>query len=55
VGGSEVDVDVDGASIRVEAVAGSELMEEAGLLVIPPTGATIDDAMVRELRLADQR
>ena len=48
-GGGEVEMEIDGAAIRIEPVAGSELREEAGLLVIPATGTSIDDALVREL------
>jgi len=53
--GGEVDVFVDGASIRVEPAAGAELTEIDGLLVIPAKGDAIDDELVRELRRADQR
>jgi len=53
--GGEVDIFVDGASIRLEPTAGAELTEVDGLLVIPATGETIDDDVVRELRRADQR
>jgi AbrB family looped-hinge helix DNA binding protein len=51
----EVEVTVDGAGLRVEPVAGDELVEENGYLVIPATGITITDEMVRALRFADQR
>mgnify|MGYP000123684751 CR=1 FL=1 len=53
--GGEVEVLVDGASIRVEPTAGAELAEIDGLLVIPAKGDAIDDEVVRELRRADQR
>jgi AbrB family looped-hinge helix DNA binding protein len=55
LGGGEVEVEVDGAGIRLEPIAGSDLVEENGLLVIPPAGTTLDDATVRDLRHADQR
>jgi hypothetical protein len=45
----EVEVEVDGAGIRIEPVAGSEFREVGGLLVIPTVGASIDDAIVRQL------
>jgi len=48
-GGGEVEIEVDGAALRIEPVTGSELREENGLLVIPPSGVPIDDAMVRDL------
>jgi hypothetical protein len=44
-----VEIEIDGAAIRIEPVTGSELREDAGLLVIPATGTAIDDALVREL------
>jgi AbrB family looped-hinge helix DNA binding protein len=47
--GGEVEIEIDGAGIRIEPVAGGELQEVDGLLVIPTTGARIDDAMVRQL------
>ncbi len=50
-----VEVTVDGAGLRVEPVAGEELAEEDGHLVIPSAGLTITTEMVRELRYADQR
>jgi AbrB family looped-hinge helix DNA binding protein len=52
---SEVEVTADGAGLRVEPLAGDSLDERDGRLVIPATGAQIDDAMVRTLRDADQR
>ncbi len=53
--GGEVDIQLDGASLRIEAVVGSEFAEEGGLLVIPPLGIELDDAAVRQLRDVDQR
>jgi AbrB family looped-hinge helix DNA binding protein len=53
--GGEVEIAVDGASIRIEPVPGTDLVEEAGFLVIPPAGVSLDDEAIRELRLADQR
>lgn len=51
----EVELTVDGAGIRIEAVAGTGLVERRGRLVIPAAGTTIDDDLVRALRDADQR
>ena len=48
-GGGKVEIEIDGAAIRIEPVAGSELREDAGLLIIPAIGTSIDDALVREL------
>ena len=49
VAGGEVDIEVDGAGLRIEPVAGSELEEIDGLLIITGTGISIDDSMVRKL------
>lgn len=51
----EVEVTADGAGLRVEPLAGKSLDERDGRLVIPASGAQIDDAVVRTLRDADQR
>lgn len=51
----EVEISADGAALRVEPIAGTGLVDEAGRSVIPPSGAhlTVDD--VRSLRDGDQR
>lgn len=54
VGGGAVELELDGASIRIEPVAGSELREEGGLLLIPTAGTSIDNTLVRELIDADR-
>jgi hypothetical protein len=51
----EVEITADGAGVRIEPVAGEGLVEEAGRLVIPASGVAVDDALVRDLRDADQR
>jgi AbrB family looped-hinge helix DNA binding protein len=51
----EVEVDADGAALRVELLANDALDERAGRLIIPVAGAVIDDQDVQELRDADQR
>jgi AbrB family looped-hinge helix DNA binding protein len=53
-GGGEVEIQLDGAAIRIEPVAGSELREDGGLLFIPTTGTPISDTLVRELIDADR-
>ena len=53
-GGGEVELELDGAAVRIEPVTGSELREDGGLLFIPATGAAIDAAAVRELIDADR-
>lgn len=50
-----VEVVVDGAGLRLESVAGTDLEERLGRLVIPPSGVTINDDDVQSLRDADQR
>ncbi len=50
-----VEVAVDGTGLRVEPIAGDEVVERAGRLVIPESGVPIDDDEVRTLRDADQR
>lgn len=50
-----VEVTVEGAGVRIEAVTGDGLAQAHGRLVIPATGAVIDDETVRDLRDAGQR
>ena len=50
-----VELTVDGTGIRVEPISGVGLVEEDGRLVIPETGVTVDDELVRALRDADRR
>jgi AbrB family looped-hinge helix DNA binding protein len=50
-----VDVFVDGAGLRIEPMSGDDVEERDGRLVVPPSGATIDDELVQALRDADQR
>lgn len=48
-GGGEVEIELDGASVRIAAVAGNGLKEVDGLMVIPATGAPLTGDVVREL------
>ncbi len=50
-----VEVVAEGAGLRVEPLAHDALEERGGRLVIPASGAVIDDDTVRSLRDADQR
>lgn len=50
-----VEVEADGAGIRVFPLADDTLDERGGWLLIPASGASIDDDAVRALRDADQR
>jgi bifunctional DNA-binding transcriptional regulator/antitoxin component of YhaV-PrlF toxin-antitoxin module len=47
--GGEVEVELDGAALRIEPVGGGVLREKDGLLVIPATRSTLTGAIVREL------
>jgi len=51
----EVEVEADGADLRVRPVADDSLDEQDGWLVIPATGHPLTDNDVRGLRDADQR
>lgn len=51
----EVTVIADGAGVRIIPTAGDAVAEEGGRLVVPATGARIDDELVRLLRDSDQR
>jgi AbrB family looped-hinge helix DNA binding protein len=53
-GAGDVNLELDGAGIRIEPVAGDDLREKDGLLVVPATGTALDDAMVRDLIDADR-
>lgn len=50
-----VEVEADGASLRVEPLTEQNLERRAGRLVIPASGLKFDDEGVRALRDADQR
>jgi AbrB family looped-hinge helix DNA binding protein len=51
----EVEVTADGVGLHVEPLAGDQLEDEDGLLVIPSAEVTLNDDVVRTLRDADQR
>ena len=51
----EVEAVRDGAGIRLEPIVATGLEEHEGRLVIPASGAQVDDDLVRRLRDADQR
>lgn len=53
-GGGEVEVELDGATIRIQPVADRGLLEKDGLLVIPATGERMDTVLVRDLIDADR-
>jgi AbrB family looped-hinge helix DNA binding protein len=53
-GGGEVELELDGAAVRIEPVSGGNLREDGDLLVIPAAGTPITGAAVRELIDADR-
>jgi AbrB family looped-hinge helix DNA binding protein len=50
----EVELSLDGAALRVEAVAREDLVERDGLVIIPPAGEVVTADAVRSLRESDQ-
>ena len=52
--GGEVELELDGAGVRIDPVSTGELVEEDGFLFIPATGKRLTDDMVRELIDADR-
>jgi len=50
-----VEIDADGASLRIEPITGKNLQRRSGRLIIPASGVTLSDDDVRALRDADQR
>lgn len=51
----EVEVEADGADLRVRPIADDALDEQDGWLLVPATGGRFTDADVQQLRDADQR
>jgi AbrB family looped-hinge helix DNA binding protein len=51
----DVELTADGAALRLVPVHDDTLVEDGQRLVIPASGATIDDDLVRALRDADRR
>jgi AbrB family looped-hinge helix DNA binding protein len=52
--GGEVELELDGAALRIEPVSGGEIKEAGDLLVIPATGTVVTSSDVRELIDADR-
>jgi AbrB family looped-hinge helix DNA binding protein len=50
-----VDVRVEGAGLRVEPMAGEDLISENGRFVVPAAGIRVDDELVAMLRDAERR
>ena len=53
-GGGEVELELDGAAVRLSPVVGSDLREEGDLLVIPRSGAQISGTAISDLIDADR-
>jgi AbrB family looped-hinge helix DNA binding protein len=53
-GGGTVEIEIEGTGLRIRPVTGHQLREDGDLLVIPRTGAPIDDTFVREFIDADR-
>lgn len=51
----EVELTSDGAAVRIEPIAGAEVVDRDGRLVIPRTGHTLTPEVVETMRRADQR
>jgi AbrB family looped-hinge helix DNA binding protein len=51
----EVEVEADGADLRVRLRGATELQQRGGWLVVPASGALVSDEGVRAVRDADQR
>lgn len=54
-GASDVEVEVDGAGVRIEPAADGDLAEEDGRLVIPSGGTVVTADAIERLRDADRR
>jgi AbrB family looped-hinge helix DNA binding protein len=52
--GGEVELELDGAAVRIEPVAGTELRERDGILMIPASSAPLTGDAVRDLIDADR-
>jgi AbrB family looped-hinge helix DNA binding protein len=52
--GGEVELELDGAAVRIEPVVGTGLTEADGLLFIPAAGTPLSSAVVRNLIDADR-
>ncbi len=50
VAGAVLRIELDGVGVRIEAAAGEGLEHQGRFLVIPTTGAPIDDDAVARLR-----
>ena len=54
-GATEVEIELDGAAIRIEPVSDGTLADEGGRMVIPRTGTSVTAESVERLRDADRR
>lgn len=51
----ELEIEVDGAGLHLEPVAGDGLVEKHGRLVVAASGTRLTDPDVRSMRDADRR
>ena len=54
-GSVEVEIEIDGAGIRIEPVTADDFEEVDGWLVIPSSGGEVTAADIQALRDADQK
>ena len=52
--GGAVELELDGAGVRIEPIAGTSLREAGDLLLIPAAGRPITSSLVHELIDADR-
>lgn len=50
-----VELEIEGADLKLSPIADDSLADYEGFLVIPASGAQVDDELIRELRDADQK
>lgn len=55
VGSVEVEIEIDGAGIRIEPVTADDFEEVDGWLVIPSSGGEVTAEEIQALRDADQK
>ncbi|MGH7910103.1 MAG: AbrB/MazE/SpoVT family DNA-binding domain-containing protein [Candidatus Dormibacteraceae bacterium] len=55
IGPGGVEIVADGAGLRIEVEPQGRLVERDGHLLLSPGGLAMDDAQLREFRLANER
>lgn len=54
-GATDVEIEVDGAGVRIEPASLGDLVEEGGRVVIPPSGGVVTAEAIERLRDAERR